>query len=54
MESQNFLDPVLAKPESKFKARFKNTGTWVKHNKTLTTQNPVLLFQIYPKTKFLN
>ena len=23
VESQNFLDPVLAKPESKYKARFK-------------------------------
>ena len=40
-ESQNFLDTVLAKPESK------NTNT------TLITQNPVLIFHIYPKPRFL-
>ena len=39
-ESQNFLDLVLAKPESEI---------WVKHNKTLITQNPVSNFQIYLK-----
>ena len=37
MESQNFLDPVL------------KIQIWVKHNKTLITQNPVLIFQIVPK-----
>ena len=26
---------------------------WVKHNRTLITQNPVSLFQIYPKTRVL-
>ena len=26
---------------------------WVKHNSTLITQNPVSIFQIYPKARFL-
>ena len=48
----NFLEPVLAKPESQYNG-FKNTDLG-KHKKILITQNPVLIFQIYPKTSFLN
>ena len=33
------LDPVLAKPESLYKADLKKKQIWVKHNRTLTTQN---------------
>ena len=41
---RNFLDPVLAKPS--IKLVFKNIDLG---NNTLITQNPVSIFQIYPK-----
>ena len=41
--------PGLATPQSQLNLGFK-IQTWVKHNKTLITQKPVWIFQIYPKT----
>ena len=39
----------LAKPKSKYKAIGLKIQIWVKHNRTLITQTPVSVFQIYPK-----
>ena len=53
VESQNFLDPVLALSQVLVLSQVLKIQTWVLYNKTLITQSQVLIFQSYPKTRFL-
>ena len=57
-ESQNFLDPgltlVLVKSRvKKYRPGSNHRILMVKHNRTLITQDPVSVFQIFPITRVL-
>ena len=45
--------PRLSKTLDLVNSKDKNTDLEIKHNRTFITENPVLIFQIYPKNVIL-